>query len=430
MVQTDAVHYLSLNLRLMTVVGMWPHGPSRIRPVLQCVTHVLVLCMLAFWLGLVSLAVSMRHDSEVLMGCIGLVCGYFVSTFKWITLVSNRRRLQRVVASLSECLALGAASDPSDGAEDFERVTRATNTRARITAVCWFLCISYVATYFSLIPLTMNGTRVEVPIPDEKTDCYRNETSCNSTRVAQYQELYFLPFGAWPFVDTSRSPQYGLLYTLQATGCISHGWTHSASDCFFLFFVMFVCGQFEFLNKTIRQAGYARSVERQTEDATGKTQGQYSDLANCIRHHQLLLSIVNDFNSIYSPLMLVQFVNTIFSLCTFAFEASNLKSDDSKLASMMGFLVATMLQLYLFCKVGSKLTVLSLLVADSCYESDWVDKPKYWKKSVEIVIMRAQKPLILTGGPFYVITYETFLAQMQMAFSYFTVLRNLHDVEE
>jgi len=49
-------------------------------------------------------------------------------------------------------------------------------------------------------------------------------------------------------------------------------------------------------------------------------------------------------------------------------------------------------------------------VADAGYESRWVDKDKQWRRAVQLLIMRAQRPLRLTGGPFYVISYETMLA--------------------
>lgn len=39
-----------------------------------------------------------------------------------------------------------------------------------------------------------------------------------------------------------------------------------------------------------------------------------------------------------------------------------------------------------------------------------LDKKTLWRRSVGLLIMRAQRPLRLIGGPFYVISYETLLA--------------------
>ena len=48
-------------------------------------------------------------------------------------------------------------------------------------------------------------------------------------------------------------------------------------------------------------------------------------------------------------------------------------------------------------------------VADAGYETHWIENA-YWRRPLGLLIMRAQKTLKLTGGPFYVISYETLLA--------------------
>ena len=48
-------------------------------------------------------------------------------------------------------------------------------------------------------------------------------------------------------------------------------------------------------------------------------------------------------------------------------------------------------------------------VADAGYETHWMENV-CWRRPVILLIMRAQKTLKLTGGPFYVISYETLLA--------------------
>jgi hypothetical protein len=49
-------------------------------------------------------------------------------------------------------------------------------------------------------------------------------------------------------------------------------------------------------------------------------------------------------------------------------------------------------------------------VADAGYDSPWVHKNRLWRRSLGLLIMQAQKPVSLTGGPFYVISYETMLS--------------------
>ena len=48
-------------------------------------------------------------------------------------------------------------------------------------------------------------------------------------------------------------------------------------------------------------------------------------------------------------------------------------------------------------------------VADAGYDTHWIENV-YWRRPLGLLIMRAQKTLKLTGGPFYIISYETLLA--------------------
>jgi hypothetical protein len=52
----------------------------------------------------------------------------------------------------------------------------------------------------------------------------------------------------------------------------------------------------------------------------------------------------------------------------------------------------------------------SALVADAGYGTRWVCRGKPWRRAVELLTARAQRPLQLTGGPFYVISLETLLS--------------------
>lgn len=254
MSHTDASHTLWLILCFMSVVALWPLRQGRVYSVLRHVPYILAVCAFVFWFGELGTVVSARRDTKQLLGYVGLLSGHSVSLYKWCNLVLKRRRLQRLVDSLSACLQMGSAADRS---AELHRFTRATNTRATIMTVCWMGGAMCVIFYWSLAPLLHNGRLVELP------GVHGNESA--------HKRLYFLPFGEWQFLDTSGSPTYELLYVVWATGSVSNGWMHACCDCFYLHVISFFCGQFEFLTATIRLSE------------------QYSDLSACVRYHQQLL---------------------------------------------------------------------------------------------------------------------------------------------
>lgn len=48
-------------------------------------------------------------------------------------------------------------------------------------------------------------------------------------------------------------------------------------------------------------------------------------------------------------------------------------------------------------------------IADALYQSRWYDCGQNTKKIVQIMMMRAQRPLTISVGPFYVMSTETAL---------------------
>lgn len=156
----DVCHSLRLNLCLLAVVAMWPVGHGRPHSVLRCVSYILAVSAFVFWFGELGTVIRVRYDTKQLLGYVGLLCGHFVSLYKWFALVSNRRQLQLLVDSLNKCLHSEAAVERS---RDLHRFTKAANIRATIMTVCWMVGAMYVTLYWSLTPLLHNGSVVELP---------------------------------------------------------------------------------------------------------------------------------------------------------------------------------------------------------------------------------------------------------------------------
>lgn len=163
MSHVDASHSLRLNLFLLSAVAMWPvrHGPAYL--VLGYLSYILALSAFVFWFGELGTVLRVRDDAKQLLGYVGLLCGHFVSLYKWFALVVNRRELQRLVDSLNNCLQTGAAAERS---AELHRFTKTANRRATIMTVCWMVGAMYVTLYWSITPLLHNGSLVEMPSLD------------------------------------------------------------------------------------------------------------------------------------------------------------------------------------------------------------------------------------------------------------------------
>jgi hypothetical protein len=142
---------------------MWPVRHGRAYSVLRYISYMLALSAFVFWFGELGTVIRVRYDAKQLLGYVGLLCGHFVSLYKWCALVVHRRELQRLVDTLNKCLQTGAAAERSAELHCF---TKAGNRRATIMTVCWMVGAMYVTLYWSITPVLRNGSLVELPSLD------------------------------------------------------------------------------------------------------------------------------------------------------------------------------------------------------------------------------------------------------------------------
>ncbi|XP_049762159.1 odorant receptor 49a-like [Schistocerca cancellata] len=58
----------------------------------------------------------------------------------------------------------------------------------------------------------------------------------------------------------------------------------------------------------------------------------------------------------------------------------------------------------------------------------WTEvRGRHFKSSALILMIRAQRPLALTGSKFYVISLKTFVQLLNASYSFFAVLRQLNE---
>lgn len=77
---------------------------------------------------------------------------------------------------------------------------------------------------------------------------------------------------------------------------------------------------------------------------------------------------------------------------------------------MLGYCTAAVYQLLMFCYWGEQLSHQSALVAQAAYDCPWIDRNIRFKKTLIILITRAQRPICITAGKFAKLSLVTFIA--------------------
>jgi len=86
-----------------------------------------------------------------------------------------------------------------------------------------------------------------------------------------------------------------------------------------------------------------------------------------------------------------------------------------------------LLQLFFYSFVGDYLKCQMEEVAHSIYSCNWHCLPMKLMRNVLFVIMRAQHPVQLLVGKFFVINIESFMILIKSSLSYLSVLRMMID---
>ncbi|GLV41240.1 Odorant receptor 47a [Carabus blaptoides fortunei] len=72
----------------------------------------------------------------------------------------------------------------------------------------------------------------------------------------------------------------------------------------------------------------------------------------------------------------------------------------------------------------------STMLPRAAYFSDWYEQNKQYCRSLQIFMIRASRPIQITGGYFFALSLNTFTTILRSAWSYFTLLKQVHSENE
>nr|WJJ63302.1 odorant receptor 2 [Pachyrhinus yasumatsui] len=141
----------------------------------------------------------------------------------------------------------------------------------------------------------------------------------------------------------------------------------------------------------------------------------------CIKEHQDLIRLVNILNHSIKSLFLMDFLLNSFKVAFNLFQVMKVTSLSDLLFPLLYALMITWEVVSIGC-ISNEIKIQSLGIADASYQSLWYKENKNTKRLVNILIMRAQRPLTLTIGPLQPMTTETIITILKAAYSYVTLM--------
>nr|WJJ63324.1 odorant receptor 24 [Pachyrhinus yasumatsui] len=145
-----------------------------------------------------------------------------------------------------------------------------------------------------------------------------------------------------------------------------------------------------------------------------------------IRAHQELIRFVESLNEATKSVMLMEFLLNSVNVASVLIQIIRMQSF-LELAFPVFYFALLIMQVFVLGWTANDIKLQSLAIADAIYESPWYEQNEAAKKLLHIMLLRAQRPLVLTIGPFNPMTTETALMTMKASYSYVTLMMKSYE---
>ncbi|XP_060517874.1 odorant receptor 30a-like isoform X1 [Cylas formicarius] len=137
----------------------------------------------------------------------------------------------------------------------------------------------------------------------------------------------------------------------------------------------------------------------------------------CISHRKLIYFLAS-FNDSLKFIMLLEYVASSLIIASSILEVLG----GHNVPFNAGFVVTNFGGLMLLSWNCNEIMVQSVKLATALYESKWYEQDKQSNALLQIMMIRSQKPLVITIGSFGPMTLDAGMSRMRLAYSYTTVL--------
>nr|WPO56471.1 odorant receptor [Leucinodes orbonalis] len=215
------------------------------------------------------------------------------------------------------------------------------------------------------------------------------------------------------FFDAYQKSLWPVVYIHHVISTVIVGCNVFGSDSLFYAVCIYIQMHFRILCHRLENI-VTQSREKTTEDLT-----------NAVKRHQQLIDLVDQVESLYTKSTLFNIVTSSVLICLSGFIIT-MVADVSIVISFVTFLFMNLSQISLLCFFGDMLMLSSTRVSSAVYNSLWYETDTRTKKSMLLILMRAQKPCKLTACKFADLNLSAFTTILSRSWSYFALLKTMY----
>ncbi|CAH0403422.1 unnamed protein product [Chilo suppressalis] len=230
-----------------------------------------------------------------------------------------------------------------------------------------------------------------------------------STGVLEYKYVYMVKY----FFDPFKMALWPFVYFHQVMSTVIVAMNVFGSDTLFYAACIYIQMHFRILCHHYENAVSASSIQTRL------------NLKVAIRRHHELIDLVNRVEILYTKSTLFNIVTSSFLICLSGFIITMVE-DIIVMVTFATFLFMNLSQISLLCYFGDMLMSSSTQIVNAIYNSLWYDADERVKKSVFLILIRAQKPCKLTACNFADLNLKAFTTILSRSWSYFALLKTMY----
>ncbi|XP_066591214.1 odorant receptor coreceptor [Prorops nasuta] len=144
-----------------------------------------------------------------------------------------------------------------------------------------------------------------------------------------------------------------------------------------------------------------------------------------VERHKHVVRLVTAIGDAYGIALLLHMLATTITLTLLAYQATKVHAVDVYAATVIGYLLYSLGQVFLFCIFGNRLIEESSSVMEAAYSCHWYDGSEEAKTFVQIVCQQCQKAMSISGAKFFTVSLDLFASVLGAVVTYFMVLVQL-----
>ncbi|KAL6255294.1 hypothetical protein P5V15_013634 [Pogonomyrmex californicus] len=239
-----------------------------------------------------------------------------------------------------------------------------------------------------------------------------------------------LPMEGWYPYNTTMTPAFEITAGHQGIAIIIACFHNVAMDTLITGLITVACCQLAILERHIisidndkKSTCKVQSDEHKLSVVKGKIRS-YQLLKRCAVHSNMISHFTNEIQNIFGTIIFFQFLSNCVIICLIAFNLSQMKVYiPAVLIGMLTYMCCMTYQIFIFCWHGNELYLHSMRLVTAAYSSNWFSNTEAFKRSLQIMMIKAHRPLTLSAGKVMLLSLDTFVQIMRMSYSIFTVLQ-------